>query len=335
METVNCNLCGQSGHNIFIKYETKLTDETQEFNIVRCGNCNLLYTNPRPARDEINKYYHSDYSPYHDTHNVKPNLKDRIALSLALKYPLIPDFFVSNNLTNILNKIIGQKIKNRIRRKYHNVPVWKNNGICLDIGCGTGGYLNLLKEIGWTTYGVEINKEIADALQKKHNMFCGPFEETNYKTNFFDSIRISHTLEHVYDPYKTLTEIHKIIKKDGILLIEVPNTDSINAEIFNKYWTMWDAPRHLHHFNLTNLKLYLQKTNFKLISTFTICNLYQMKLNMEIILSKGIKDIGSLNLSELKLDQKTAFKAEENGKGDNLIVVCGKMNGSEPEPITI
>ena len=72
-----------------------------------------------------------------------------------------------------------------------------------------------------------------------------------------------HTLEHTYNPLSTLREIYGFLKNNGILYVEVPNSASIVAKIFRRYWFGWDLPRHLYHFTPSILKKILIQTGFK------------------------------------------------------------------------
>jgi SAM-dependent methyltransferase len=76
----------------------------------------------------------------------------------------------------------------------------------------------------------------------------GKIEDLRFDSDFFDAVSIWHVLEHVRDPRSTLSEISRVLKPNGILMIAVPNYGSIQAALFGKHWFHRDLPRHLYHF---------------------------------------------------------------------------------------
>jgi 2-polyprenyl-3-methyl-5-hydroxy-6-metoxy-1,4-benzoquinol methylase len=101
----------------------------------------------------------------------------------------------------------------------------------LDFGCGLGGYLNLTKEISRSSTGMELNQGNRETL-KKNGIDCfDSFEEINGHT--FDLITLNHVFEHLLDPLETLTNLRKLLKDDGLLIIEVPHARDILIESFN------------------------------------------------------------------------------------------------------
>lgn len=73
-----------------------------------------------------------------------------------------------------------------------------------------------------------------------------------------------HTLEHLYHPAVALGEIRRILKDDGILWIEVPNTDSLGKIIFRSHWVGWDTSPHLYHFTPKTLSTLLERNGFRM-----------------------------------------------------------------------
>lgn len=125
-------------------------------------------------------------------------------------------------------KTISQLIK-----KY---SIWKNPKV-LDVGCGTGRNIEELADLG-QVYGLDNSQEALRFCKKRglKNLIFGSAEKTNMPNNSFDIITLLDVLEHTDDD-KTLKEIHRILKKNGLLIITVP--------AFNWLWSQWDIV--LHH----------------------------------------------------------------------------------------
>lgn len=147
------------------------------------------------------------------------------------------------------------------RRAIHKLiekySISKNSKI-LDIGCGTGKNMEELQEYG-SVYGLDSSPEALKFCRKRglKNLRLGSAEKTNLATNFFDIITILDVLEHT-DDNKVLTEIRRILKKGGIIVLTVP--------AFPWLWSRWDEVLdHKRRYTKNTLKKILTFHNFHLI----------------------------------------------------------------------
>jgi len=110
----------------------------------------------------------------------------------------------------------------------------------LDFGCGNGELLQIFVNNGVRSsnlYGVDVSPELIKLSKKKLKLkakvkiYQG--EKINFKDNFFDIILMTEVFEHLKDPKKTITELKRILKKGGILLITVPN-----GSAYRPFWDM-------------------------------------------------------------------------------------------------
>lgn len=137
----------------------------------------------------------------------------------------------------------------------------------LDYGCGNGIFLRLLKSNA-DVYGVELKGLAFEAAKKvlDINLFeVAQVKENLFGDNFFDVITINHVLEHVENLKETLFNFKKWIKKDGFLIVEVPNINSWQAKLFQDKWFHIDYPRHRFHFSPNSLEIILLKSDFMVI----------------------------------------------------------------------
>ena len=95
----------------------------------------------------------------------------------------------------------------------------------------------------------------------------GRFEDVDYPDSFFDVITMYHVLEHLYDPREALSKAYQLLRSEGLLVVAVPNFDSLQARLFRQRWYHLDAPRHLYHFTPRTLKMLLHKAGFKVLET--------------------------------------------------------------------
>ena len=84
--------------------------------------------------------------------------------------------------------------------------------------------------------------------------------------NQYDTIMLWHVLEHISDIEAGIFTLRKKLKNDGAIVVAVPNRDSFDSKVYNKYWAAWDVPRHLYHFNHKSLIDFMKNNGFSLIS---------------------------------------------------------------------
>ena len=135
----------------------------------------------------------------------------------------------------------------------------------LDIGCGTGSFLQYLNENNWNTAGIEPNSSAKEKAIEK-GVTC--FSETNALDNQkFDIITMWHVLEHVPDFNEQFEVFKKLLNKNGVVVIAVPNYESYDAHFYKEHWAAFDVPRHLWHFSETSISKIANKHNFELKQT--------------------------------------------------------------------
>jgi 2-polyprenyl-3-methyl-5-hydroxy-6-metoxy-1,4-benzoquinol methylase len=230
-----CPVCSGTKFKSFLSC-VDYTVSRETFTIVQCETCAFRFTNPRPDEKEIGKYYESEeYISHSGTSRG-----------------------VVNKIYGIVrNYTIGQKVK--LINKQNQTPNTKPRTI-LDIGCGTGEFLNACKQNRWSVTGIEPS----DVARKhaKENFGIEPLSpeklfEINEKK--FNVITMWHVLEHVHQLHKTIEQINKILVDDGTLIIAVPNCNSFDAGKYGSQWAAYDVPRHIYHFTKNDIeKLFLR-----------------------------------------------------------------------------
>ncbi|MDD5370429.1 MAG: class I SAM-dependent methyltransferase [Anaerolineaceae bacterium] len=243
METVACNLCNETKENtvfrdlpdLFLgRFDVRST-------LVQCARCQLIYQNPRPTIKEISGSYPDSYEWY------GPIAEQRSTSFLRQK---AFDYGFARRARTVLNH--------------------KTWGSLLDLGCSIGLFLNeIARHPRWDVHGVEISPTASEIARSRYQLdvFTGTLEDARFSSNSYDAVTLWDVLEHLHDPFATLTEIHRIMKDDGILVIRVPNATSWEARIFGPAWSGLDLPRHLYVFNQVTLTSMLHKAGFKVIES--------------------------------------------------------------------
>ena len=134
----------------------------------------------------------------------------------------------------------------------------RNGNRLLDIGCGDGSFLLAIKHSGWEVTGIETNPN----LESTEEFIVRRDIDELFNCTPFDCITMWHTLEHMQDISTMVSQIYRILKPGGILIIVVPNNSSFQSKIFKSKWLHLDVPRHLYHLDVSSLQYCLKTKGF-------------------------------------------------------------------------
>jgi len=153
----------------------------------------------------------------------------------------------------------------RLHRK-KRIEKHVGKGKILDIGCGRGLFLDIMRRHGWSVMGVEFGEEAAEYASSAYGIEV--IEQATMSSKLpdeeFDVITMNHVLEHVYNPVETIRECERTLKNGGLLVVAVPNILSMQASFGNRDWFHLDPPYHLHHFSEQGLAKLLEKHSFSI-----------------------------------------------------------------------
>jgi 2-polyprenyl-3-methyl-5-hydroxy-6-metoxy-1,4-benzoquinol methylase len=139
----------------------------------------------------------------------------------------------------------------------------------LDIGCNKGFLLHSAIQKGWNVYGIELVPELLIPFKNKYkglsdSLYIGSFDD-NYnklKKNSFDVISMIDVIEHFNNPAKTLKKVHSLLKKDGILIVQTPDSMSSMSKNLKSSWPALKKEEHLCVFNKKNYKQMMTELEF-------------------------------------------------------------------------
>lgn len=140
-------------------------------------------------------------------------------------------------------------------------------GRLLDVGCGRGLFLRVMRSGGWSVAGVEFSEEsAADAAGSDgFPVVSGPPDQWGFPDGSFDVVTMNHVLEHVPGPADHVGGCARLLKAGGILVVAVPNLSSLQASFGGGNWFHLDVPHHLHHFSEGGLRRLLENRGFAVI----------------------------------------------------------------------
>ena len=260
-----CDYCGSDKHKLIISAKDYLHRKEGIFSIVKCTNCGLVYTNPRPKSRDLVQFYSSEVGYYQPKINRQQiSSIDRKILGNCL------DYFSDEKKSHLQRLYLLSAHPWRFRRqKIWGIPKFVREGSLLDIGCSYGGFLYEMKNKGWNVHGIEMNPKMATWGRKNLGLdiFCGDVERFKTRKKF-DVITMRMLLEHVDSPKKTLVRVASLLKPNGTLIIIVPDFNGFEARFFGPYAYTLQIPTHLTHFTPKTIKNYLNNLGFHRIKIY-------------------------------------------------------------------
>lgn len=234
----NCPVCNGTTFNQHIACKDN-TGSNETFNIVKCAECNFAFTNPIPLESEIGRYYDSD------------------------------EYISHSNTSKGLVNYLYQKVRNHTLDK--KVILLKTLGTgksLLDIGCGTGEFMDRANKHSYLVQGIEPSESARKQVKKNFSLLVNQESHlANLAGQSFDFITMWHVLEHVYHLNDRMAELKRLIKKDGHIIIAVPNLESYDALKYKEHWAAYDVPRHLYHFSEKDIKTLANNHGLEVIQT--------------------------------------------------------------------
>ncbi len=233
----SCPNCGNN--NISCVLEAKdHTVSGEEFEIWECENCTQRFTQNIPGAENIGNYYQSEnYISHSDTSKG----------------------FVNKLYHKVRKRTLIQKRK--LIEKYTQ----KKKGNFVDVGAGTGAFLNTMKNAGWDCTGIEPDSSARQKALELYQIHLKESQELfSLPAESFDAITLWHVLEHVHELHPYVEQLKNLLSRDGKLFIAVPNYTSADAKTYGKFWAAYDVPRHLYHFSPKAMKTLLNAHGLKL-----------------------------------------------------------------------
>jgi len=300
-----CLICGQKGKILYRNLIDRIADIQGKWNIRKCENpeCGLVWIDPVPDAEDIHKLYKKYY-----THKIKEKKNDFIRGI----YEIIKEGYFANkygynkNSIAFWKRVIGfLTYIHPLRRASLDYSVMhlgaNRRGKLLDVGCGNGERIKLMRKLGWKVEGVDLDVIAVEKGRKDGlKIALGRLKDQNYIRNYFDAIIMSHVIEHVHDPVELLLECYRILKSKGILSIITPNIESWGHQIFADSWVNLDPPRHIHIFGCRSLAEIVNRANFKNIRIKTMLHGGDISFTWSL----GIKKIGRVEPKYIKLKIK-------------------------------
>ena len=214
-----------------------------DWNVMQCPSCGMGITDPNPLYGKKENIYDKDY--FTDEQGI-----------------------MGRDFADSFNEKIDRKRFSEILNKLKKmIPAGK----VLDFGCATGTFLACAGESGWEIHGAEVSSYAADIAGKRLGIeiYTGDVFKS-YDEEYFDLLTLHHALEHIRNPLELLVNISRILRKNGILFIEVPNFSSNEARVYKGQWEDLRPEQHIYHFSPQSMQLLIEQAGYELVKIETL-----------------------------------------------------------------
>ena len=241
----DCCLC-EAGHSVLEAHgkDFEYGTSDDEFHVVRCLTCGLLYLDPRPDVSELDRIYPSTYHAFQFS-------SENFGLAYRVRCRL--------EARRLLSACKGLKAGAKI----------------LDVGCGDGFHLRLLKEFGhpsWRLQGIDTSDRAVTAARRAGlDVLQVSIQEAGLPTGSFDLVFLLATIEHVSDPVAVLNAVSRLLTPGGRVVIVTDNTATLDRWIFGaRHWGGYHFPRHWNLFERKTLQRLASKVSLEVVNIETI-----------------------------------------------------------------
>ncbi|MBN2377989.1 MAG: class I SAM-dependent methyltransferase [Sedimentisphaerales bacterium] len=258
-ERVNCNLCGADDTEIYHRERLPYFEQLLDFQIVRCRQCGLVYTNPRLTDHNATYLFGTDFNPKQiEAHaHAKQTVFERALNEIITLYQ-------SNN-------------PNAAAPVENSPPPAPNSPTLLDIGCGSGHFVALARKHNFQASGIEPTPASARYATEILNIpvHIGPIADIELPPQSFDIITAWDVIEHVADPLDVMQRCANWLRPGGILALRFPSStwQKIKALILHNLLAsrrpVFSPTMHLYFFNVRTFTQLAQRVGLTVLKAKT------------------------------------------------------------------
>lgn len=241
---MKCIICGGTSPRFF--------KEKDGWRLVECPNDGLIYVDPQPTAEDLMEFYNSGKYFHSDDHGVG-----------------YKDYTREKSFINMGHNLILRKIS-----KYF--PKVNTKGVAprklLDVGAAYGFFVELASKRGFEAMGNDISREAVDYAKTRNiNVVLGKTKELGFPDGSFDVVTVLGVIEHWHDPKEEISEIRRILKNGGLLVVLTLDTGNFLGRGAVK------VPEHVFYFSKKNLIKFISYLGFKTIKTSINCTFFSVE----------------------------------------------------------
>lgn len=283
-ETIVCNICGKDDAEVAFPKGT-----AQPAQIVKCRGCGLMYSSPRARAADAD--LHEQWNAVGALKGVTTDPRHPYRWRDEKEKGQVRDFRAS---------------RATLKRLY------PDGGRMVEVGSGLGYLLRSFKDDGWDVLGIDPWRALPEHTQEIHGIETIPatLEQAALPDNSVDVVILLHVIEHVPDPVETLSEIHRVLKPGGHLVMETPRYDTLMFKLLGKRERSLRCDGHIYFFTFDTLRKAYEKAGFSEVETRAVGRTLSMErlfwnigtvLGSEALRNALVRFAGATGLNKLRL----------------------------------
>ena len=205
-----------------------------DYLIYRCEECTAMFVRPIPCKKELTSIYTDEY------------------FQRGRKYQDFKELDRSNPCYQ------SDIIKLEVLKRY------RPDGRILDVGCALGGFLKIAQDNGYLVSGVEVSKHACSQAKDKWQLdvINSDLPSAKLPCEHYDIITLWDVIEHLDNPHPTLSEVYRLLRPGGLLVVSTGDVNALWARITGKYWQLLTPPIHLFFFTSESMSRVLKLNGF-------------------------------------------------------------------------
>ena len=235
-----CPACDGAEFQLLFTASDRLYGSTTErFQVVECKHCRLIQLAPRPTPADLERYYPKNYW-------------------------FTPESSAAGRLEEIYRRFV---LLDHVRFVERALRESRETGPLLDVGCGGGLFLRMLRDRGYPGIGLDFSLDAARAawIANHAPAAIGMLPAAPLRAGSCSAITMFHVLEHLHSPRSYLLAARDLLRPDGRLILQVPNAGCWQFLLLGAAWNGVDVPRHLYDFRPADLDLLLDSCGFEVL----------------------------------------------------------------------
>ena len=224
---------------LFTSSDRLYNTTTKQFQVVECKQCRLIQLAPQPSPADLEGYYPRNYW-------------------------FTPEASAAGRLEEAYRRLV---LLDHVRFVQRALQESQESGPVLDVGCGGGLFLRMLRDRGFPGIGLDYSLDAARAAWASNAApaTVATLAQAPLPSGSCAAITMFHVLEHLFSPRAYLQAAHELLRPDGRLILQVPNAGCWQFLLLGPAWSGVDVPRHLYDFRPADLDLLLDSCGFEVL----------------------------------------------------------------------
>jgi ubiquinone/menaquinone biosynthesis C-methylase UbiE len=294
MQKNTCESCGGKAyktvlHNQTHNYQVNGNPATWHYALLQCTNCGMGFISPKPTFELLQTFYSADYGCYVATMDLAKETKSLKYKIAKLRYATVFEHGLSNSIRTAFG-VMAELLTGKVVSYALGLPLnLAKNSRILEVGYGSGSWLLVMAQLDYIhLHGYDINANVENKTRLEAagvKVHSGNLLDMALPDDYFDCIRLEHVFEHLLEPHLILSELHRILKPKGILVMSFPSINCMSFSLSPLHSALRESPRHLYLHTTDSARNIISKAGFKIKNV----RVYPVVLQLQAVINNILK----------------------------------------------